>query len=359
MGGSNRVTDVWNKTIGNKGIGGAVGRAADWVGDRFKTPNKPKIDQAKFDIGNQAAKYTKIANEQAAKNRVENQKIADMLQARVDSGPTLANAQLRAAQEQNLAQTLAAAAAQRKQSPLAQRQAMNVQQAGAQNIAQQNMAAALQERQQAQALQQQQMARQAQTGIEDINAAFNIAYSPETLRNQMGRAQTQADLARSLAIQQQQQQILGSVIGGLGQVGAAAIKAPTPAASPGPAVPANIQYQPQMPGPYSQLQPMTSDEKQKENKTSAKEPIADFLDKLVAMEYDYKNPNMAGAAHGRRYGIMAQDLEKSEVGKSLVLNTPEGKKVDTAQGFGAVLAAQSELNRRIKKLEGRKKDNKA
>lgn len=84
---------------------------------------------------------------------------------------------------------------------------------------------------------------------------------------------------------------------------------------------------------------------------SASKEVNEMMDKLEPKKYRYKNPNAPGAAEGNRYGIMAQDLEKSSLGKTLVKQTQQGKMVDTVQGFGAVLAAQAELNRRLKKLE--------
>lgn len=48
---------------------------------------------------------------------------------------------------------------------------------------------------------------------------------------------------------------------------------------------------------------------------------------------------------------MAQELEKSAVGDSMVEDTPDGKMVNYGKGFGAVLAAQAHLNERLNKLE--------
>jgi hypothetical protein len=48
---------------------------------------------------------------------------------------------------------------------------------------------------------------------------------------------------------------------------------------------------------------------------------------------------------------MAQDLEKSPMGKALVENVNGTKMVNTVQGFGSVLAAQSQMHNRIKELE--------
>ena len=50
---------------------------------------------------------------------------------------------------------------------------------------------------------------------------------------------------------------------------------------------------------------------------------------------------------------MAQDLEKTTLGKQFVLDTPAGKLVDMGQGLAAILASQSYLNSRMKRLEAR------
>ncbi len=82
-----------------------------------------------------------------------------------------------------------------------------------------------------------------------------------------------------------------------------------------------------------------------------------LLDALEAKTFKYKNPEKEGS--GKHMGVMAQDLEKAgPIGKSMVFDTPEGKKVDYGKGFGAILAAQVELNKRIEALEKLKKGKK-
>lgn len=77
----------------------------------------------------------------------------------------------------------------------------------------------------------------------------------------------------------------------------------------------------------------------------------EFLDSLDSYTYKFKNPAQLGAAEGQRYGVMAQDLEKTDAGKSIVVDTRKGKMVDAAQGFGLVLASLSDINKRLDKLE--------
>lgn len=86
------------------------------------------------------------------------------------------------------------------------------------------------------------------------------------------------------------------------------------------------------------------------------QPAKEFLDALTAYQYEYKDPKELGAGEGEQLGIMAQELEEAgPVGEQMVIDTPQGKMVDYGKGFGAILAAQVELNERLKELEKRKK----
>lgn len=97
---------------------------------------------------------------------------------------------------------------------------------------------------------------------------------------------------------------------------------------------------------------MLSDVTQKENIKDGAKDVGKFLKALSAKSYDYKDTSIPGTAEGKRYGIIAQDLEKSDMGKSLVKDTIHGKMVDVPQSVGALLAAVSHLNKRLDKLEG-------
>src|SRR5262249_49852372 len=58
--------------------------------------------------------------------------------------------------------------------------------------------------------------------------------------------------------------------------------------------------------------------------------VDDFLGALEAYSYRYKEPGSPGAAEGTQHGPMAQDLEKSAIGRSVVRTGPDGaKRVDT------------------------------
>lgn len=94
-----------------------------------------------------------------------------------------------------------------------------------------------------------------------------------------------------------------------------------------------------------------SDEKLKKSVKPASKDINAFLEALNSKEFKYKDSKNG---KGERVGVMAQDMEKSKIGKMLVKDTPDGKMIDMANGFGAVLAAQAELNKRLKAIEKKK-----
>lgn len=105
------------------------------------------------------------------------------------------------------------------------------------------------------------------------------------------------------------------------------------------------------------LKKLFSDERVKKNKEalSDKNIKKDFLDKLTAYKYEYKDEfkNNPKAGHGEQLSVMAQDLEKAgPIGKSMVSEDESGvKAVDYAKGYGAILAAQAHLNKRLDEIE--------
>ena len=96
-----------------------------------------------------------------------------------------------------------------------------------------------------------------------------------------------------------------------------------------------------------------SDERSKKNIEEIDDnDINQFLNTMNGHKYDYKDPNEDGADQKTHFSPMAQELEKSDIGKSLVYPTADGSKmVDYGRGFGALMATTAELNKRLKKLE--------
>lgn len=102
--------------------------------------------------------------------------------------------------------------------------------------------------------------------------------------------------------------------------------------------------------------PVASDIRVKTNIKMGEKPrnaIDEFLDALTAYMYQYKEPDAPGQKPGEILGVMAQDLMQSDIGKQMVEETPMGLRVDYQSGLAAMLAAQADMNDRLKELEGR------
>lgn len=89
-----------------------------------------------------------------------------------------------------------------------------------------------------------------------------------------------------------------------------------------------------------------SDENVKRNVKDATKLLDDFVSNLDEKEFEYNDE-----PGKKTYGIMAQSLEKSKVGKSLVKKVKGVKHVDVARGMGTALAALKRLADRVGDLE--------
>jgi len=98
-----------------------------------------------------------------------------------------------------------------------------------------------------------------------------------------------------------------------------------------------------------------SDERAKTAVADARGDIDRMLDGLATargpVSFVYKDPAATAAAGGRVTGVMAQDLERSPAGSSLVADTPSGKVVDAKKAAMVALAASARLHERLKQLE--------
>lgn len=92
---------------------------------------------------------------------------------------------------------------------------------------------------------------------------------------------------------------------------------------------------------------LMSDKNNKKDIQTSDSSVEDFLNSLNPKSFRYKNKNQFGASDGENYGVMAQDVEKTPVGKTMVKNTPDGKMLDMQKGFGVILAALAALNDKI------------
>lgn len=178
------------------------------------------------------------------------------------------------------------------------------------------------------------------TAIHNQQTQYNTANLPQTdYDNQFKKAQgiSNSFLGQASNATQagnQDAQITGAGLQAVGQLGGALVKK----IPIGAAVDAGTDAA------------ATSDKNKKENI----EPFdaSKFLDSLTSYKYNYKDPKEEGA--GKFAGPMAQDLEKTPEGASLVSDSPQGKKVDYGKGFGTILAALTDVHSRVKNLEGKK-----
>ncbi len=94
---------------------------------------------------------------------------------------------------------------------------------------------------------------------------------------------------------------------------------------------------------------MASDRRLKRNVSDGDREVRSMLAELSPKTFDYRDPESFG--RGRHLGIMAQDLEKSRLGASLVRDTPRGKMIDVSRATGSLLAAVASLNKRVERVE--------
>jgi hypothetical protein len=81
--------------------------------------------------------------------------------------------------------------------------------------------------------------------------------------------------------------------------------------------------------------------KLQEEESLSMEQIDELLTILTPYTFQYKDQTYGT---GKRFGIMAQDLEKSDVGKQFVIDTPVGKMVDFGNMMGLIVASQAYLH---------------
>lgn len=108
----------------------------------------------------------------------------------------------------------------------------------------------------------------------------------------------------------------------------------------------------QMIGGLGSAAMLMSDKNAKQNikpQENAAGEIEKFLSSLKPSQYEYKD---SANGTGEKIGIMAQDLEKSKIGKTMVDQSEDGTKmIDTNKAIGAILAGMADLNKKFKKLE--------
>lgn len=150
-----------------------------------------------------------------------------------------------------------------------------------------------------------------------------------------------------------------------GQVGFGVGRAGTGGNGAGLQEPTGAPNYPTASSPYTTATPSraglfsaVSDERAKTEIRPAKEKLTSFLDAIGAHSYEYRD---TANGEGRYVSPMAQELERTELGRASVVEGDDGlKHVEYGRLTGVTLAAQSllhqrqkELNARLMKLEAR------
>jgi len=100
-----------------------------------------------------------------------------------------------------------------------------------------------------------------------------------------------------------------------------------------------------------------SDERAKDKGGDAGNPdVDDFLEKTKAYWWRYKRGERWDDGGRQHIGPMAQDLQRTKVGRTMVVEDPRTGMlgVDTGQAYGAMLAGLTHLNDRIDSIESGK-----
>ncbi|NJN94481.1 MAG: tail fiber domain-containing protein [Anaerolineales bacterium] len=95
---------------------------------------------------------------------------------------------------------------------------------------------------------------------------------------------------------------------------------------------------------------LLSDKEEKKEKEE-KPSIENMLKKLKAYRYEYKDGEKHG--EGKQFGVMAQDLEKTPEGKSMVKETKDGKMVDVGKLANAAMASVVSMHEKQEALESK------
>jgi hypothetical protein len=94
-------------------------------------------------------------------------------------------------------------------------------------------------------------------------------------------------------------------------------------------------------------------------KTNIRRPstkaLREFVSRGEGYNYEYRDPKQPGARAGENFGPMAQDLQKSAIGRTLVKKGPDGRTlmVDAARLAMADHSALTHLAKRLERLEHR------
>lgn len=283
--------------------------------------------------------------------------LMQQLQAQASGqGPSLAQLQLQRGQDSALANAMAMGASQRGANQAGSLRAIGTQQAGIQQgLAADSAALRLQEQMQAQ---QQLMGLTGQMRGQDIGAAgaqAQFAQQGQKMNDEMVQFYTSQGMSlqdaqmkaaqeleklrvqQNIAMQKMQQESSDSTFRTSQEKQTADVKA----GLEGTGMVLDVI------GGGAGAAAM-SDENVKTDIAPADMKLYEFLDKLDSHSYHYKDEKHG---KGERVSVMAQELQKSDLGDEFVFDTEDGLGVDYGKGLGTMLAAQAALHKRLKKLE--------
>lgn len=374
-------------------IGGGAGSLIGGLGGAFKSAtgtgrfSGTKLGSLEKEPFKEKVSGAGTQEELRKKQREQSQRLEERA---TGQRPSLAEAQMKSAQDRNLAQQIAAAQSRRGGSAsVRERELARAQSAAGRQIAQDSATARLQEQQATEQLLANQL--QAQRA-QDVNIAEADRASAQRLQELLVNENLGIqglNLSGFQSAAQQRSGLIQSIGSGLAGIAASdknlktkivkegAEKAKDKLKKEGEDKVKNKKLKSFAEGmqnsspnvaatsgageaALSRAMSKISDENKKKNMKKSEEDFnpKSFLDALQAYSYEYKDgaKKMPEAGEGRFLSVMAQDLEKAgPVGKSMVEDTPNGKIVNYGKGFGAILAAQAHLNKRLEELEKKKK----
>lgn len=308
---------------GLRGIGEGLGLVKPKAGDIAGIGTFKKLQEQGYKYDPKAFQLGPISGKAAAKARGELGTFAQTLKRRAAGEvPSQAELQLQAGQQRAQQSLQSALSGLRgRQAGLGIRGLQ--QQFAEQGQALSQQAAQLRAAEQAGAEQQlaQFLAQRAQIeagaqgmSLQEALARQQVLAQLQQLRGADTLARQQAAIGAAAQARQTQQQGLGGLIGGI-------------AAAAAPAV--------------------ASDKNLKTNVEPAKAEAKRFLDELTAYTFKYKNSDEP------MMGVMAQDAEKSKLGKYLVETKDSKKMLNGKKTMSAMLASLAYLNDRMNQMESK------
>jgi hypothetical protein len=100
---------------------------------------------------------------------------------------------------------------------------------------------------------------------------------------------------------------------------------------------------------------MMSDERVKVDVVPAGDKVDQMLTALRPVHYSYRDEAKHGV--GPRVGILAQDMDRSDLGRSAIRHVPDGMALDVNKAISLALAGNARLNERLAALESRDSSN--